>query len=158
KQKEVDEEGAESDKRKQKKVGKEGAKKEIGKERAESNKEKQKEVSEEKAEKKVDKEKAESDKEKQKEVDEEEAEINKKIQKEVDKGKQKEIVSIYQLILRKIIFTVSSCQKSNISASDVNNQDPNTDDIKIIKTLTNTENLSTTFIRIRKTRSSEGGK
>ncbi|CAG8638502.1 27885_t:CDS:2, partial [Racocetra persica] len=83
--------------------------KKVGKEKAEVDKEKQKEVSEEGA--KV-------DKEKQKEVGEEGAEIN--------KGKQKEIV-------------VPSRQESNISASDVNYQDPNIDDTEIIETFANTK-------------------
>ncbi|CAG8836533.1 1797_t:CDS:2, partial [Racocetra persica] len=75
--------------------------------------------------KEVGKEEAEADKEKQKEVGKEEAEVDKKKQKKVDKegaaidkGKQKEIVDI---------------------TSDVNYQDFNVDDTKIIETLANTE-------------------
>ncbi|CAG8801556.1 10022_t:CDS:2, partial [Racocetra persica] len=92
-----------------------------------------------KKQKEVGEEGAKVDKEKQKEVGKEEAEVDKKKQKDVgeegaqtDKGKQKEIVE-------EVTSRVSSHQEFNISASDINYQDPNIDDIKIIKTLTNTE-------------------
>ncbi|CAG8729055.1 9841_t:CDS:2, partial [Racocetra fulgida] len=91
-----------------------------------------------------DKEEAKINKGKQKEVGEEGAEIDNEMQKEVskeeteiDKRKQKEIN--LSLISEEETSRILSCQESNISTSDINNQDPNIDDNKIIEILANTE-------------------
>ncbi|CAG8690909.1 13627_t:CDS:2, partial [Racocetra persica] len=98
---------------------------------------------------------------KQKEVDKKGAKINKEKQKKVskkeakiDKVKQRKIVDKYQLTFKKnyLLVSINPClileeetskvsshQKSNISAFDINYQDPNADDTEIIETLANTE-------------------